>query len=390
MCADKSQVIVEVIPQQETHYFRLCDFPQWIIDRLDVRGTDARGQVVPVEWVTKRMALACIPLEWTIFCDVYHPIHLTDGSAVIKNLNNILGEPGAAEIVAEAQKAGPLTCSWYADPPAILRNGHWCLPDKIRKTLEDGFGQYYKWTGSEVVEVTVNRRSHSGKLKFDPVTGMPLNPAGRTGLTGRAFLGRWGPNHAADHVVVRFTADGKMQIALAYRARDGKWAIPGGMVDFDENAIMSSLRELSEETGLNLLDQLKAYFSSAGSDGEALFLESEEFVSWISAKQVQGRDNRNTDHAWMETMCLVTVMGPEMAEKVKAFDVQDKDEIGTAAWVTVTEGLLSGQEVHTVFTSSKPYAGELWDTHVAMVSEAVKQIVARGHAKLVHGCYMKV
>lgn len=29
------------------------------------------------------------------------------------------------------------------------------------------------------------------------------NPAGRTGITGRGVLGRWGPNHAADPVTTR-------------------------------------------------------------------------------------------------------------------------------------------------------------------------------------------
>lgn len=29
------------------------------------------------------------------------------------------------------------------------------------------------------------------------------NPTGRTGLTGRGLLGRWGPNHAADPIVTR-------------------------------------------------------------------------------------------------------------------------------------------------------------------------------------------
>lgn len=34
--------------------------------------------------------------------------------------------------------------------------------------------------------------------------GYPLNPIGRTGITGRGILGRWGPNHAADPVVTRW------------------------------------------------------------------------------------------------------------------------------------------------------------------------------------------
>jgi len=32
------------------------------------------------------------------------------------------------------------------------------------------------------------------------------NPVGRTGMRGRGLLGRWGPNHAADPVVTRYTA----------------------------------------------------------------------------------------------------------------------------------------------------------------------------------------
>ena len=33
----------------------------------------------------------------------------------------------------------------------------------------------------------------------------PRNPQGRTGMVGRGLLGRWGPNHAADPIVTRYT-----------------------------------------------------------------------------------------------------------------------------------------------------------------------------------------
>ena len=36
---------------------------------------------------------------------------------------------------------------------------------------------------------------------------MPLNPRGRTGLSGRGLLGKFGPNHAADTVVTRWAVD---------------------------------------------------------------------------------------------------------------------------------------------------------------------------------------
>ena len=34
--------------------------------------------------------------------------------------------------------------------------------------------------------------------------GFPRNPMGRTGISGRGLLGRFGPNHAADPVVTRW------------------------------------------------------------------------------------------------------------------------------------------------------------------------------------------
>lgn len=40
--------------------------------------------------------------------------------------------------------------------------------------------------------------------QYNIVNGYPLNPMGRTGISGRGVLGRWGPNHAADPVVTRW------------------------------------------------------------------------------------------------------------------------------------------------------------------------------------------
>ena len=48
-----------------------------------------------------------------------------------------------------------------------------------------------------------------GKYCLDESTGAPINPSGRTGMTGRGLLGKWGPNHAADPVVTRWHVDSK-------------------------------------------------------------------------------------------------------------------------------------------------------------------------------------
>ena len=49
----------------------------------------------------------------------------------------------------------------------------------------------------------INRASYTGK--YEILDGRPRNPVGRTGISGRGRLGRWGPNHAADAIVTRYS-----------------------------------------------------------------------------------------------------------------------------------------------------------------------------------------
>ena len=66
--------------------------------------------------------------------------------------------------------------------------------------------------------------------------GKPINPRGRTGMTGRGTLGKWGPNHAADPIVTRWNPedDYELQVVAIKRTDTGDWALPGGMVDDGE------------------------------------------------------------------------------------------------------------------------------------------------------------
>ena len=75
---------------------------------------------------------------------------------------------------------------------------------------------------------------------------------GRTGVRGRGLLGRWGPNHAADPILTRWSKDefGNkicnkdsqkpiLQFVAIERAHEKEWAIPGvthpTMISNDEN-----------------------------------------------------------------------------------------------------------------------------------------------------------
>ncbi|MGF1494348.1 MAG: NUDIX hydrolase [Microcoleaceae cyanobacterium] len=66
--------------------------------------------------------------------------------------------------------------------------------------------------------------------------------------------------------IVPITSEG--QIVLIRRQDNGKWALPGGMVDWGEDVPTAASRELREETGLNLkkIDRLVGVYSAPDRD----------------------------------------------------------------------------------------------------------------------------
>ena len=132
----------------------------------------------------------------------------------------------------------------------------------------------------------VNRASHEGDYQISE-TGRPLNIRGRTGISGRGVLGKWGPNHAADPIVTRWKRDeagemikneesGKnvLEFVSIQRKDSGEWAIPGGMVDPGEKVSVTVKREFMEEaldstaTARQNIDQLNDVVTDFFEHGE--------------------------------------------------------------------------------------------------------------------------
>lgn len=147
---------------------------------------------------------------------------------------------------------------------------------------------------------------------------LPCNPFGPTGIGGRGLLGKWGPNHAADPIVITYDSFRNVYQLLAIERTDtpGIWALPGGMQDTNECISRTVTRELKEETNL-ILDIEHAQFIYSG------------YVN----------DPRNTDHAWMETcvylfnindkqrqLLLKTIKAGDDATKVKLIDINEYNE----------------------------------------------------------------
>ena len=149
--------------------------------------------------------------------------------------------------------------------------------------------------------------------------GRPRNPRGRTGMRGRGLLGKWGPNYAADPLIVRRTPDGHYEMLSVLRDEkdnwgndSGKWAIPGGMVDDGEMALSAAVRELSEETNVKL-DMSRSEIIYKG------------YVD----------DPRNTDNAWMETTVALLEIPYNTSKKFKF--IKQKGEVKDIKWLKMSD-----------------------------------------------------
>ena len=95
-----------------------------------------------------------------------------------------------------------------------------------------------------------------------------------------------GRKPAADPVLIADTPDGP-HVLLIKRSDCGQWAISGGMVDPGETAPVTLMRELREETGIDLAEVKPRILTRTYID-----------------------DPRNTDHAWIcSTVALYALPG---------------------------------------------------------------------------------
>ena len=182
----------------------------------------------------------------------------------------------------------------------------------------------------------VNRKSHTGVYSISTL-GRPLNILGRTGVSGRGVLGRWGPNHAADPIVTRWkrseggdivknseTAKNVLEFVCIQRKDSGEWAIPGGMVDPGEKVSVTVKREFREEAldstgvGKDNIEELKTMVGEFFTSGE------EVYAGYVD-------DPRNTDNAWMETVAYN--FHDDTGSKVGQFPLRAGDDAANICWM---------------------------------------------------------
>lgn len=171
-----------------------------------------------------------------------------------------------------------------------------------------------------------------GALRFDE-RGRPLNPLGRTGLGGRGFFYRWGPNLAVDAVVTRVNPSRHtLEFALVKRGDTGQWGLPGTFVREGERPQDAVTRVTREKLGL-AIDPARAEQIDHG-------------PVW---------DYRNTDNAWVETIVFAQHLDEGARLAPSSANVRD------AAWIEVDEHL----------------APHLFASHARIIGDSIGRFLAR-------------
>jgi hypothetical protein len=167
--------------------------------------------------------------------------------------------------------------------------------------------------------------------------GRPLNPLGRTGVSGRGSLGKYGANHAADLIPVYFNPSDNTFCYLTVRRRDThEVACAGGMIDpGDQAKLAKQATNVVLQTSKNAATReiVEEAISEEGAAVLQEYLADPNNTIVIAAGVVD--DARNTDFAFMVSTVIMAPMPKELAMKIKL--QKENDEVEAVAWRTLQE-----------------------------------------------------
>lgn len=224
-----------------------------------------------------------------------------DRPAVIAQTRALIGLGHALAAVAAAIGAGVSQDAREGQirPDVPLA---YTAPEVFTRGVEEG------WADPETDPTQIDwpARQAAAAVPFLVVAGRPVSPCpGSTVRYGRNQLGHWGEQKCADALVTSTDEHGYRWLLMVERGDGLGWALPGGYVEAGEAPVHAALRELAEETGLQVPQDVHP---------EAL---PPRFVP----------DPRGSDEAWMVTTPVLVDLGERRPL------VHGQDDARRAEWI---------------------------------------------------------
>ncbi|GAA2603041.1 hypothetical protein GCM10010399_37340 [Dactylosporangium fulvum] len=187
-------------------------------------------------------------------------------------------------------------------------------------------------------------RQAAALIPFTVAAGRPVNPFAPTGIEhGRNELGHWGEAVAADALVVTLDPDGCRWIVMVEREDGHGWALPGGMVEPGESPGAAAVRELAEETTLDL-----------------------SWADWHTTTPRYVPDPRASDEAWIVSVLSRCYLGTyHRDDRAELFAVAGADDAARAAWVHADR-----YDALTSYLASV-YRGTVFAAHRALLADVL-------------------
>jgi|GEM_PF-591558 len=181
----------------------------------------------------------------------------------------------------------------YYTSPQVLKHGP-VLDEQGRENRPDV---------EDIRLAKVPQESYEGPVRRNRY-GVSLNPKGRTGITGRGSLWKWGPNAAVDPIITRLNPQTGLHEMLAVQGeKDPLWRIPGVILWNGETSFQALKRRLGVKIGQEI--------SMEGA---------------IRLYRGYVDDPRNTDNAWLETEVYHLNLPYEATENLEL-------QVGKGSWV---------------------------------------------------------
>ncbi|MEV4581845.1 NUDIX domain-containing protein [Nonomuraea jabiensis] len=207
-------------------------------------------------------------------------------------------------------------------------------PDVFERGVQEGWAD----PQADPTQIDWASRQAAAAIPFKVIDGRPVNPCETTGIRyGRNELGHWGEQLAADAIVTADTEAGRW-LVMVERSDGHGWALPGGYVEPGEDPEAAAVRELAEETCLDLATASRQV---------------------LPARYVP--DPRASDEAWMVTVPVQFDLGTLSQADLPA--VVGADDAKRADWVRADSYDALASDLDTV------YGGRVFRAHKAMLRD---------------------